>query len=131
MGADGVFQEAEIEDSFTDLKTSTRETIKAYLPWERSVKKQTAQIEAYINSVFSLFPGVVKPQFSTKTIINPDWGEQWKKFFKPLRVSNNIVIKPTWERYSPAGRDIVIDIDPGMAFGTGRACLNGNVHHGH
>jgi len=35
-------------------------------------------------------------------------------------VSNNIVIKPTWERYSPAGRDIVIDIDPGMAFGTGQ-----------
>jgi ribosomal protein L11 methyltransferase len=43
-------------------------------------------------------------------------------------VSKNIVIKPTWERYAPAGRDIVIEIDPGMAFGTGqhpstRMCL--------
>ena len=43
-------------------------------------------------------------------------------------MSRNIVIKPTWERFSPTGRDIVIEIDPGMAFGTGqhpstRMCL--------
>jgi ribosomal protein L11 methyltransferase len=51
-----------------------------------------------------------------------------EKFFKPIRVSRDIIIKPTWERFSPSGRDIVIEIDPGMAFGTGqhastRMCL--------
>ncbi len=120
LGADGVFQEAEIKESFTNLNAPAREEIKAWLPWSRNVKKRTTRIEAYIDSLSTLFPGMEKPRFSTKTIIDPDWGEQWKKYFKPLRVSNNIIIKPTWERYSPAGRDIVIDIDPGMAFGTGQ-----------
>jgi ribosomal protein L11 methyltransferase len=120
LGADGVFQEMEIKESFTNLNAPAHEEIKAWLPWSRNVKKQTTRVESYIGSLSSLFPGMEKPQFSTKTIINPDWGEQWKKYFKPLRVSNNIIIKPTWERYSPAARDIVIDIDPGMAFGTGQ-----------
>jgi len=120
LGADGVFQEAEIKESFTNLKAPAREEIKAWLPWSRNVKERTTRIEAYIDSLSALFPRMEKPRFSTKTIIDPDWAEQWKKYFKPLRVSNNIIIKPTWERYSPAGRDIVIDIDPGMAFGTGQ-----------
>ncbi|MDD5712389.1 MAG: 50S ribosomal protein L11 methyltransferase, partial [Smithellaceae bacterium] len=46
--------------------------------------------------------------------------EQWKKYFLPLRVSKNIVVKPTWERYTASGHDIVVEIDPGMAFGTGQ-----------
>ena len=123
MGADGVFQEVKHgpeESGFNNIKAFTQEEIKAYLPWSHNIKKQTAGIETYIDSLSSLFPGMEKPQFSTTTIIDPDWGEQWKKYFKPLRLSNNIIIKPTWERYSPAGHDIVIDIDPGMAFGTGQ-----------
>jgi len=123
LGADGVFQEAEHgpdESGFSGPTFSAQEEIRAYLPWSHNVKKQTARIETYIDSLSSLFPRMEKPQFSTKTIIDPDWGEQWKKYFKPLRVTNNIIIKPTWERYSPAGHDIVIDIDPGMAFGTGQ-----------
>jgi len=85
-------------------------------------------LSAYIESLSQIFPDLEKPSFTTETIDNPDWGEAWKKYFKPLRVSRNIVIKPTWERYTPVGRDIVIDIDPGMAFGTGqhastRMCL--------
>jgi len=48
------------------------------------------------------------------------WKENWKEFFKPLRISDRIVIKPTWEPYQKEkSDDIVINIDPGMAFGTG------------
>jgi len=43
-----------------------------------------------------------------------------EKYFKPIRVCKNIVVKPTWERYAPDSRDIVVEIDPGMAFGTGQ-----------
>jgi len=123
LGTDGVFQEAEHipdESGFNGPTISAKEKIKSYLPWSHGIKKQTARIEVYIDSLSSIFPKLEKPRLSTKTIVDPDWAEQWKKHFKPLRVSNNIVIKPTWERYSPAGRDIVIDIDPGMAFGTGQ-----------
>jgi len=75
-----------------------------------------------------LFPELAKVSYKQETIEDPDWGEQWKKYFKPLRVGREIVIKPTWERYAPEGGDIVIEIDPGMAFGTGqhastRMCL--------
>ncbi len=48
-----------------------------------------------------------------------DWSENWKKWYKPMRVGSRVVIKPTWEAYAPAEGDLVIELDPGMAFGTG------------
>ncbi|MBC3797407.1 50S ribosomal protein L11 methyltransferase [Acetobacterium tundrae] len=48
-----------------------------------------------------------------------DWANSWKKFYKPTKVGKSIVIKPTWEEYEPEKDEIVINIDPGMAFGTG------------
>lgn len=47
------------------------------------------------------------------------WRDKWKEYFKPTKLSNNIVVKPTWREYEPNEEDIVIEIDPGMAFGTG------------
>ncbi len=49
-----------------------------------------------------------------------DWINNWKEFFKPFHLEDNIVIKPTWEQYNPANEsELVIEIDPGTAFGTG------------
>ena len=49
-----------------------------------------------------------------------DWINNWKEFFKPFRVDDTIVIKPTWETLEDKNEnDIVIEIDPGVAFGTG------------
>ncbi len=48
-----------------------------------------------------------------------DWANSWKQYYKPTRVGNNIVIKPSWERYHPDDDEIIIEIDPGAAFGTG------------
>ena len=47
------------------------------------------------------------------------WKDKWKEYFKPSHVSDSIVVKPTWEEYDPDDGEIVIEIDPGMAFGTG------------
>lgn len=57
-----------------------------------------------------------------------DWNARWKEGFKPLRVGRRLVIVPTWEPYTPNPEDVVLTIDPGMAFGTGhhettRLCL--------
>ena len=57
-----------------------------------------------------------------------DWAESWKRFFRVQRVSERIVIRPTWEPYEPLAHDVVVDLDPGMSFGTGnhattQACL--------
>jgi len=57
-----------------------------------------------------------------------DWAEAWKAFFHVQRVSQRIVVKPSWEKHVPLPGDCVVEIDPGMSFGTGqhattKACL--------
>lgn len=47
------------------------------------------------------------------------WRDKWKEYFKPTKLSNTIVVKPTWREYEPSEGETVIEIDPGMAFGTG------------
>jgi ribosomal protein L11 methyltransferase len=48
-----------------------------------------------------------------------DWADAWKAYFNVTRITDRIVIKPDWKDYEPAPDDIVIHLDPGMAFGTG------------
>jgi ribosomal protein L11 methyltransferase len=138
IGAQGAFQESLEPQSSGDFpetaaenafpEAASREILKAFLPFDNRVEGRLAALQTYVVSLAGIFPEFEKPSFRTEIIRDPDWGEAWKKFFKPIRVSRDIVIKPTWERFSPTGRDIVIEIDPGMAFGTGqhastRMCL--------
>ncbi|MBN1614430.1 MAG: 50S ribosomal protein L11 methyltransferase [Deltaproteobacteria bacterium] len=129
IGTQGVFQEVPEPAGTNGLTASiARESLKAYLPYDLRIDLRLASLRTYLESLSQLFPDIEKVDFKTEIIIDPDWAEQWKKYFKPLRISKNIVIKPTWERYAPLGRDIVVEIDPGMAFGTGqhastRICL--------
>ena len=55
----------------------------------------------------------------TREVADQDWAENWKKTYKPLRVGRRLVIKPTWEPYAAQAGDLVVEMDPGMAFGTG------------
>lgn len=48
-----------------------------------------------------------------------DWAEAWRAFYKVRRVGERIVVRPVWEDYTPRPGEVVIDMDPGMAFGTG------------
>ena len=129
IGAQGVFQEeleSQAPGDFGD--TSRKEVLKAYLPFDIRLEHRIASLKTYLDSLIYLFSEIEELGLTTEEVADQDWGEEWKKYFKPIRVSKNIVIKPTWERYTPAGRDIVIEIDPGMAFGTGqhastRMCL--------
>jgi len=52
-------------------------------------------------------------------IDDEDWAAGWKKHYKPFRITERIVIKPSWEEYNQNHDEIVIELDPGMAFGTG------------
>ncbi len=69
------------------------------------------------------FTNIGKGTITLSETEDKDWMNNWKTFFKPFRAADNVIIKPTWENcpnedYDPE-RDIVIDIDPGIAFGTG------------
>ena len=55
-----------------------------------------------------------------KHVKDDDWKDNWKEFFKPSKITDRIVVKPTWETYEKQSDDeLIIEIDPGMAFGTG------------
>jgi ribosomal protein L11 methyltransferase len=58
-------------------------------------------------------------QISYKELDEEDWAEAWKAFFWPQRISRTIVVKPTWREYSEEPGDVLVELDPGMAFGTG------------
>ncbi|MFO7916795.1 MAG: 50S ribosomal protein L11 methyltransferase [Anaerolineae bacterium] len=64
----------------------------------------------------------------TRILSPEDWTESWKSFFSPQHVGERTVIVPTWRSYEPKPEEIVLHLDPGMAFGTGlhattRLCL--------
>lgn len=52
-------------------------------------------------------------------IKNEDWANEWKKYYKPTKVGKNFIIKPNWEEYDLSENEVMIELDPGMAFGTG------------
>ncbi|MGZ0042210.1 50S ribosomal protein L11 methyltransferase [Paenibacillus ottowii] len=94
--------------------------IKGYFAEEVDMDGVRAQIEPRVEQLrtFDIDPGEVR--YELKTVNEDDWANAWKQYFKPLRVSDHLTIKPTWEEYEPASEDEkIIELDPGMAFGTG------------
>lgn len=58
-------------------------------------------------------------EVTTTEILEQDWSSTWKKYYKPTKVGERVIIKPSWESYDKKENEIVIELDPGMAFGTG------------
>ena len=85
------------------------------------------------------YTNIGKGTVSLSETEDKDWINNWKTFFKPFRAAENVIIKPTWETSFPddynSSEDIVIDIDPGIAFGTGthettKLCIQALSHYG-
>ena len=65
---------------------------------------------------------IMLPQDSVVEVISvneDDWANNWKKYYHPIKVGKNLVIKPSWIDYDKQENDIIVELDPGMAFGTG------------
>ena len=58
-------------------------------------------------------------EISVQSVQDADWNENWKKYYKPFRAGKHLVIKPSWENWDAEEGDLIIEMDPGMAFGTG------------
>jgi ribosomal protein L11 methyltransferase len=78
-----------------------------------------AAIRAYLRELARQFPGYRESALELETLADQDWHRLWKESFKPFHLSKTVVVKPSWADYTPAPADKVIEIDPGMAFGTG------------
>lgn len=105
--------------SLDSLEDSSVKTVKGYLPLDDSLEDMRIKVEQFLATRGPEFEGFVyKPPVVT-VIKNEDWANNWKVHFKPVRIGRRLVIKPTWEEYQEVAGDLVIQIDPGMAFGTG------------
>jgi len=100
-------------------------TVKVYLPCENGQAVGQQEIEQALWHLSQLYP-IPAPRF--RRLSEEDWAHAWKKHYHVLRIGRRIVVKPSWQTYTPRPDDIVIELDPGMAFGTGlhpstRLCL--------
>lgn len=92
--------------------------IKAYFSEEMSQSELIQLIKEKLEFI-SRFLDVGAGYEGCSEVDDEDWATAWKKYYKPIKIAERIVIKPSWEQYDAASDEIIIEMDPGMAFGTG------------
>lgn len=94
--------------------------IKAYLPINSFLGETVDEIKQAINNLLLFDIDIGENTITLSEINEEEWATAWKKYYKPVKISGKITITPTWEDYIPKSSDeMVIELDPGMAFGTG------------
>lgn len=94
--------------------------IKAYLPLNSFLGETVEEIKLAINNLASFDIDLGENKVSTCEVDEQDWSTSWKEYYHPVKISNRFTIVPTWEDYQPVESDeLIIELDPGMAFGTG------------
>ena len=88
-------------------------SVSIYLPVEKSPTDAIAFIRERL--AFANIDGKIE----TIGVNEADWANAWKAYYKPIRIGQHMVIVPAWEKFEPKEDDIVVRMDPGMAFGTG------------
>lgn len=93
--------------------------VKAYFPESEDLIDKIELIKQNIEKIplYNLDKGL--GEVTTSEVYEKDWADSWKKYYKPKKIGERIVIKPSWEEYESEDDDIIIELDPGMAFGTG------------
>jgi ribosomal protein L11 methyltransferase len=110
--------------------TFPTDKITAYIPIgpKKSDKKTAAknihELSLFLSKVWHIFPDCPAPQLLTEIIMEEDWGGKWKSFFTSFQITPTLTIKPSWENAKELkgggeANKAVIEMDPGLAFGTG------------
>ncbi len=89
-------------------------SVSVYLPAERSV----AECIAFLRERFEASE-LTDAKIETVGVNEEDWANSWKAYYKPIKIGERLVIVPAWEKYTPADGELIVRMDPGMAFGTG------------
>jgi len=130
LTGNGVSIENRTVDTFNidDLAVETVKSVKGYLQADDRLEENLARIDAYLAASSAAVEGFHHSAPTVTILQEEDWANSWKAHFKPTRIGSRLVIKPSWESFAPQEGDIVLELDPGMAFGTGthattRLCL--------
>lgn len=92
--------------------------VRAYLPADGSQEEARQRIEEGLWHLGQIGPNFVG-RLTTRLVAEEDWANAWKEYFHVLHVGRRVVIKPSWRDYAPQPGEVVLELDPGMAFGTG------------
>lgn len=86
---------------------------------EEDLEEKIAAIKKRVQELPSFGLEIGDGEISLTEIDQEDWESSWKQYFKPVKITDKIVVKPQWEEYEAQEGELIIHIDPGMAFGTG------------
>jgi ribosomal protein L11 methyltransferase len=90
--------------------------VRAYMAADDQLRVKKRHVEEALWHLGQIWP-IPEPAF--RPVAEADWAEAWKAQLSVLHIGQRIVIRPSWLDYTPTPNDVVIDLDPGMAFGTG------------
>ncbi|MGG0716433.1 50S ribosomal protein L11 methyltransferase [Robertmurraya massiliosenegalensis] len=94
--------------------------VKAYLPVNSFLGETVEEIKEAINGLILHNIDIGKNTVTISEVNEEEWATAWKKYYHPVKISEKFTIVPTWEEYTPVHSDeLIIELDPGMAFGTG------------
>ena len=108
---------------YTDLKESEETEVvrvKAYWALDEELEGKLQTLAARLDGLASNGIDKGAGAVSWKAVADEDWAETWKEFFHTEKIGARTVIKPTWEEYEVKVGEIVVELDPGAAFGTGQ-----------
>ena len=111
-GASGLFTE-QVSGSENEI------IIKAYFEETNELADNLKKVQKKIEDLRDYDLDIGLANFKVTQVQEEDWANKWKENFKPFNITDDIVIKPTWEEYEATANEIIIEIDPGQAFGTG------------
>lgn len=108
---DGVYGDLIDEELLAQDRTVA--SVSIYIPIERS----PAESSAFLKKRFAELD--IPAELELIGVDEEDWANSWKKYYKPIKTGNRLVIVPMWEDYEPSENEITVIMNPGMAFGTG------------
>lgn len=94
-------------------------TVSAYYADDEKLEKRLAEIDEQLALIEERIGKYRFGNTRFRKVSEQDWANEWKQYFHVTHVGKRLVIKPSWEKYAPKEGEHVIEIDPGMAFGTG------------
>lgn len=110
-----------VDDSLLGLETA-EPCVTVYVHDNEQGREQLTQIKLLVEELAlenaDGFYG--NPRVEMANVREEDWANNWKKYYKPFRVGKSLIIKPSWEDYSAADGDLILEIDPASTFGTGQ-----------
>lgn len=93
--------------------------VKAYFAEEDNIEDVLQYVNERLTELKEMGLDLGESKVEHEKMHEEDWANTWKKYYKPSKVGEKIVVKPIWEEYEAKDGELVVDLDPGMAFGTG------------